>query len=61
MHFDQIAADVVVFNRIGSHLDTIHQPAELDAAEDPRVRQFVRGEAGERLMEMREAGAVEGT
>jgi len=28
-------------------------PDEIDAARDPRVRQFVRGEAGERLMEMR--------
>jgi phospholipid/cholesterol/gamma-HCH transport system ATP-binding protein len=25
----------------------------IDAAADPRVSQFVRGEAGERLMEMR--------
>ncbi len=30
-------------------------PEGLDAAEDPRVGQFVRGEAGERLMEMRQA------
>jgi len=29
-------------------------PDELDAAPDRRVRQFVHGEAGERLMEMRE-------
>jgi len=28
-------------------------PAEVDRAEDRRVRQFVQGEAGERLMEMR--------
>jgi phospholipid/cholesterol/gamma-HCH transport system ATP-binding protein len=28
-------------------------PAEIDAAPDPRVLQFVRGEARERLMEMR--------
>lgn len=33
-------------------------PRELDAARDPRVSQFVRGEAGERLMEMREAAAT---
>lgn len=33
-------------------------PRELDAADDPRVSQFVRGEAGERLMEMREAAAT---
>ena len=30
-------------------------PEELDRVDDLRVRQFVRGEAGERLMEMREA------
>ena len=30
-------------------------PAELEAARDPRVSQFVRGEAGERIMEMQEA------
>lgn len=30
-------------------------PDELKASDDSRVRQFVRGEAGERLMEMREA------
>jgi len=30
-------------------------PSKLDHARDPRVGQFVRGEAGERLMEMREA------
>ena len=34
-------------------------PEELDSVEDSRVRQFVRGEAGERLMEMRELGAVD--
>lgn len=32
-------------------------PAALDTAADLRVRQFVRGEAGERLMEMREQAA----
>jgi phospholipid/cholesterol/gamma-HCH transport system ATP-binding protein len=30
-------------------------PDEIDAAGDPRVTQFVEGEAGERLMEMRKA------
>ena len=30
-------------------------PAELKATRDPRVMQFVKGEAGERLMEMRES------
>jgi phospholipid/cholesterol/gamma-HCH transport system ATP-binding protein len=31
-------------------------PAEIDHARDPRVTQFVEGEAGERLMEMRKLG-----
>jgi phospholipid/cholesterol/gamma-HCH transport system ATP-binding protein len=31
-------------------------PEELDASDDRRVVQFVNGQAGERLMEMREAG-----
>jgi phospholipid/cholesterol/gamma-HCH transport system ATP-binding protein len=31
-------------------------PAEIDKAPDPRVTQFVEGEAGERLMEMRKLG-----
>jgi phospholipid/cholesterol/gamma-HCH transport system ATP-binding protein len=30
-------------------------PSELDRCDDRRVRQFVQGEAGERLMEMRQA------
>jgi phospholipid/cholesterol/gamma-HCH transport system ATP-binding protein len=30
-------------------------PSQIDRAEDKRVRQFVRGEAGERLMELRQA------
>ena len=30
-------------------------PDEIDSASDPRVTQFVEGEAGERLMEMRKA------
>jgi phospholipid/cholesterol/gamma-HCH transport system ATP-binding protein len=30
-------------------------PSELDNCRDRRVRQFVHGEAGERLMELREA------
>jgi phospholipid/cholesterol/gamma-HCH transport system ATP-binding protein len=34
-------------------------PAELDAARDPRVSQFVRGEAGERLSEMQEASQLQ--
>ena len=32
-------------------------PSELDRTKDRRVRQFVQGEAGERLMEMRQAAA----
>ncbi|MBM3998107.1 MAG: ABC transporter ATP-binding protein [Planctomycetes bacterium] len=32
-------------------------PSQLDRADDRRVRQFVRGEAGERLMELREMGS----
>jgi len=32
-------------------------PATIDDAKDPRVTQFVHGEAGERLMEMRKAAA----
>lgn len=31
-------------------------PAEINASSDRRVSQFVRGEAGDRLMEMREGG-----
>jgi phospholipid/cholesterol/gamma-HCH transport system ATP-binding protein len=33
-------------------------PAEIQACTDSRVSQFVRGEAGERLMEMREQAAL---
>ena len=33
-------------------------PQEIDATADHRVAQFVRGEAGERLMEMRERGDI---
>jgi len=35
-------------------------PEELDRASDRRVRQFVRGEAGERLMELREQAETVG-
>jgi phospholipid/cholesterol/gamma-HCH transport system ATP-binding protein len=34
-------------------------PDEMATCDDPRVRQFVLGEARDRLMEMREAGAVD--
>ena len=33
-------------------------PGGIDSHHDPRVVQFVRGEAGERLMELREGGSV---
>jgi phospholipid/cholesterol/gamma-HCH transport system ATP-binding protein len=33
-------------------------PSQIDAATDKRVRQFVRGEAGERLMELQELGSA---
>ncbi len=36
-------------------------PAELDSTRDRRVRQFVNGEAGERLMELRGRNPVEPT
>jgi phospholipid/cholesterol/gamma-HCH transport system ATP-binding protein len=35
-------------------------PAEMERSRDPRVGQFIRGEAGERLMEMREKGLIDG-
>jgi phospholipid/cholesterol/gamma-HCH transport system ATP-binding protein len=35
-------------------------PARIDHASDPRVTQFVHGEAGERLMEMRKAAEASG-
>lgn len=34
-------------------------PSEIESSSDQRVRQFVRGEAGDRLMEMREQGTLE--
>jgi len=36
------------------------RPADLERSSDPRVRQFVRGEAGERLMELGERSAAVG-
>jgi phospholipid/cholesterol/gamma-HCH transport system ATP-binding protein len=33
-------------------------PSDLDKTRDQRVRQFVHGEAGQRLMELREARAA---
>ncbi len=35
-------------------------PSEIDSCEDRRVRQFVNGEAGERLMEMRTSRSAQG-
>lgn len=35
-------------------------PSELDRTKDRRVRQFIQGEAGERLMEMRQAASQRG-
>ena len=35
------------------------KPDELDESRDRRVRQFVNGEAGERLMELRGNGLAE--
>jgi phospholipid/cholesterol/gamma-HCH transport system ATP-binding protein len=35
-------------------------PQKIDEAKDPRVSQFVEGEAGERLMEMRKMSAMNG-
>jgi len=34
-------------------------PAELDRSTDPRIRQFVEGRAGARLMELREEQALD--
>ena len=38
-------------------------PADLDRSTDPRVRQFVQGNAGNRLMEMQETrpGSLRGS
>ena len=36
-------------------------PADLESTRDRRVRQFVNGEAGERLMELRAESPVEST
>ncbi len=36
-------------------------PDAIDEATDPRVTQFVRGEAGERLMEMRKMADLRST
>ncbi len=60
MHTAQKVADRVVMlyplNRLGPNESQIlynGPPQLLESAQDRRVRQFVRGEAGERLMELR--------
>jgi phospholipid/cholesterol/gamma-HCH transport system ATP-binding protein len=61
MHSAQKVADRVVMlyplarlQRTDSQVIFDGSTAELQKARDPRVGQFIRGEAGERLMEMRE-------
>jgi phospholipid/cholesterol/gamma-HCH transport system ATP-binding protein len=49
--------------RLGSHEPQVifdGPPSELDRTRDRRVRQFIQGEAGERIMEMRQAVAANG-
>ncbi len=65
MHTAHKVADRVVMLYPTSRLDDSDEqiifdgtPAELDKSHDPRVSQFVRGEAGERLMEMRKLNGV---
>ncbi|GIW93038.1 MAG: ABC transporter ATP-binding protein [Pirellulaceae bacterium] len=59
----KVADRVVMFypvHRLSEHESQIvfdGPPSALEHAEDRRVRQFVRGEAGERLMELRELGS----
>lgn len=64
MHTARKVADRVIMlmplSRLGEQDSQIvfeGPPSELDRTTDRRVRQFVRGEAGERLMEMRADGA----
>lgn len=64
MHTARKVADRVIMlypaPRLGAHESQIifdGSPNELDRCKDRRVTQFVRGEAGERLMEMRQAAA----
>jgi len=62
MHSARKVADRIVMLYPISRLDEDEpqiifdgSPKEIDRAGDPRVTQFINGEAGERLMEMREA------
>jgi phospholipid/cholesterol/gamma-HCH transport system ATP-binding protein len=62
MHTARKVADRVIMlypaQRLAAHESQIifdGSPVELDRSKDRRVTQFVRGEAGERLMELRQA------
>lgn len=64
MHTARKVADRVIMlypaPRLAAHESQIifdGTPVELDRSKDRRVTQFVRGEAGERLMEMRQSAA----
>ncbi len=64
MHTARKVADrIAMFYPLGRLKDNEPQiifqgtPAEIERATDPRVTQFVEGEAGERLMEMRKIGS----
>ena len=68
MHSVRKVADRVIMLYPVSRLDNEPQiifdgpPSQMERADDRRVIQFVRGEAGERLMELRErSGALEWT
>ena len=60
----KVAVRVVILypaSRLAAHESQIifdGSPTELDRCKDRRVTQFVRGEAGERLMELRQANAA---
>jgi phospholipid/cholesterol/gamma-HCH transport system ATP-binding protein len=65
MHTARKVADRVVMlypaQRLAAHESQIifdGTPGELDRCKDRRVTQFVRGEAGERLMEMRQSASA---
>jgi len=64
MHTVRKVADRVVMidplERLDSHESQVvfdGTPDEMDECRDPRIWQFVRGEAGDRLLEMRDASA----
>jgi phospholipid/cholesterol/gamma-HCH transport system ATP-binding protein len=65
MHTARKVADRVIMlypaSRLAAHESQIvfdGTPTELDRSKDRRVTQFVRGEAGERLMELRQASST---